>query len=208
MLRFSFWITIDIVKHLKGGEIMTYEELRQKLQKSKEEAHKEVFVKYCNYVYAIVFNRLRSCASREDIEECVCDVFADVYIHYDSEKELEGDISGFIGTVARRKAYAVYRRLSSSSGNISIDDDITESFASDIDIEKESEEKERRNIILDMIGKLGEPDSTIIIQKYYYGRSAKEIAEMAALTPENVRMRSSRAVKKLKELLTKAGVTL
>ena len=58
---------------------LTHEEFREKLRKSAEEAHRELFEQYCNYVYTIVFNRLRSCAGREDVEECVCDVFSDVY---------------------------------------------------------------------------------------------------------------------------------
>ena len=69
-------------------------------------------------------------------------------------------------------------------------------------------QKECRRIILDKIAELGEPDSTIIFQKYYYGRSAKEIAEMVRLTPENIRVRSGRAVKKLKEMLERAGISL
>ena len=59
---------------------MTHDEFRRLLGRSREEAHKALFEAYCNYVYTIVFNRLRSCASREDIDECVCDVFADVFL--------------------------------------------------------------------------------------------------------------------------------
>ena len=50
---------------------MTHNEFRDELKKSEKQAHKRLFESYSNYVYTIVFNRLRSCASREDIEECV-----------------------------------------------------------------------------------------------------------------------------------------
>ena len=175
---------------------------------SPQQAHKELFETYCNYVYTIVFNRLRSCGSREDIEECVCDVFADVYCSYDAEKELSGDISGFIGTVARRKAGHIYKKKCSDVDTVSIDDDNVRELRSGHDIEREADANERRRIILDMIAELGEPDATLIIQKYYYGRSAKEIAEIVSLTPENIRVRSGRAVRKLKEMLEKAGISL
>ncbi|MBR3281925.1 MAG: sigma-70 family RNA polymerase sigma factor [Ruminococcus sp.] len=187
---------------------MTHEEYRSKISLSEGQAHRELFEDYCGYVYAIVFNRLRSCASREDIEECVCDVFADVYIYYDTEKELKGDVSGFIGTIARRKAAELYKRCSVRSDTVPIDDEACEQISSGDDIEAEAEKKECRRIILDKIAELGEPDSTIIFQKYYYGRSAKEIAEMVRLTPENIRVRSGRAVKKLKEMLERAGISL
>jgi len=187
---------------------MTHEEYRKKLKHSETQAHRELFDAYCNYVYTIVFNRLRSCASREDMEECVCDVFADVYSCYDAGKNVSGDMSGFIGTIARRKSAAYYRKASASSAAFSVDDEAAGEIDSGIDIESESERREQSRIILDTIAALGEPDSSVIIQKYYYGRSAKEIGEMLSLTPENVRVRSGRAVRKLKEMLEKAGISL
>lgn len=187
---------------------MTHEEFRSKIRRSSEQAHRELFEKYFNYVYTIAFNRLRSCAAREDIEECVCDVFADVYIYYDASKELNGDISGFIGTIARRKAAERYKKCINRSEPASLDDESFPDVPSGQDIEKESELREQRQIILDKINELGEPDSTIIIQKYYYGHSAKEIADIVSLTAENVRVRSGRAVRRLKEMLEKADVSL
>ena len=187
---------------------MTHEDFRKELKSSPEQAHKALFEAYCNYVYTIVFNRLRSCASREDIEECVCDVFADVFLSYDSNKDVSGDISGFIGTIARRRAAAVYRKSSSHAETVPLDDEAIQLPDAAQDVERMTDDSERRRLLLDAIAKLGEPDSTIIIQKYYYGRSAKEIAKMLSLTPENIRVRSGRAVKKLKEMLEKMGISL
>lgn len=183
---------------------MTHEEFGKILKKSKKKAQRALFDEYCNYVYAVVFNRLRSCASPEDIEECVGDVFADIYVFYDSDGDFSGDIKGFVGTVARRKAVDTYNRLVSKKlVTVSADDDEARNIASDENVEDIVEQKEFRRILLDKIAELGEPDSTIIIQKYYYGRSAKEISELVSLTPENVRVRSGRAVKRLKEMLEK-----
>lgn len=173
-----------------------------------EREFRKLFDRYCNYVYTIVFNRLRSCAGREEIEECVCDVFAEVYLHYDSEKAAGGSITGFIGTVARRRASAYFRRSAAAGNTACSDEELPESADPDTDIEGEIESRELRGILLDKIGELGEPDSTIIMQKYYYGRTADEIAGMTSLTPENVRVRSGRAVRKLREMLEKAGISL
>ena len=187
---------------------MTHEEFRDKNKISSEQAHKELFEAYCGYVYTIVFNRLRSVATREDIEECVCDVFADVYCYYDPGKNVSGDLSGFIGTIARRKAAALYKSRISGAETVSIDNASAQRLSSEQDVESEAAANEQRMTILGKIAELGEPDSTIIIQKYYYGRSAAEIAEMVKLTPENIRVRSGRAVKKLKEMLEKADISL
>ena len=59
---------------------------------------------------------------------------------------------------------------------------------------------------LGKIKELGEPDSTIIIQQYYYNRTAKEIAESISMSSAAVQKRSSRAKQRLKLLLAEAGI--
>ena len=188
---------------------MTHDEFRRVSKISLEKAQRMLFDEYFNYVYTIVFSRLRSCASREDIEECVGDAFSDVYIYYDDKKELSGDISGFVGAVARRKAADVYRRLTRNSfDRISIDDEEAAQFEAPDNTEETIEKKELRDELIKCIERLGEPDSTIILHKYFFMRSSREIAEHLSLTPEAVRTRCSRALKKLREKLTEMNISL
>ena len=134
---------------------MTHEEFRDKNKTSSEQAHKELFEAYCGYVYTIVFNRLRSVAAREDIEECVCDVFADVYCYYDPGKNVSGDLSGFIGTIARRKSAALYKSRISGAETVPIDDESAQQLRSEQDVESETAANEQRRIILGKIAELG-----------------------------------------------------
>ena len=188
---------------------MTHEEYRKTSAVSVEEAQRTLFDEYFNYVYTIVFSRLRSCAGREDIEECVGDVFADVYMHYDSSRCSNGDISGFIGTVARRKAIDVYKRLTKRGiESISIDGEEALSIEAPDDTADTVEKKELRSSLIQCIEHLGEPDSTIIMQKYFFMRSSREISELVSLTPEAVRTRAGRALKKLRDKLTAMNISL
>ncbi|MCR4794156.1 MULTISPECIES: RNA polymerase sigma factor [Ruminococcus] len=188
---------------------MTHEEYTKAYERSKEEAQRKIFDEYFKYVYTIVFSRLRSCARREDIEECVGDVFADVYIHYDSSKAVNKDISGFIGTIARNKAADMYRKLTRKGFSfVSVDDEDVPEQESPENTEADFEKKELRSSLMNCISLLGEPDSTIIMQKYFFMRSSKEIAEKVSLTPEAVRMRCSRALKRLREKLTAMNISL
>ncbi len=188
---------------------MTHEKYSLLSSESKELAQKELFEEYFNYVYTIVTGRLRNCASREDIEECVGDVFADIYIYYDSSKQLGGDVSGFVGTVARRKAADHFAKLTRRRPEtVSADEEKTADIKAPDDTEKIVEDKEIHRALLNCIDLLGEPDSTIIIQKYFFMRSAKEISEYVSLTPEAVRARLSRALKKLRKELTAMNITL
>ena len=71
---------------------MTGKEYSRLYHKYRDKAYDALFEEYCNYVYAIVYNRLRGIASREDIEECVSDVFADVFFGYDTASSFSGDM--------------------------------------------------------------------------------------------------------------------
>ena len=188
---------------------MTHEEYRKASLSSKEEAQRILFNEYFNYVYTIVFSMLRSCASREDIEECVSDSFADIYIYYDETKELCGDISGFIGTVARRKAADLYSRLTRKNINtVSVDDEEAAQLEAPDNTEEIVTNNDIRSKLLHCVELLGEPDSVIIMQKYFFMRSSKEISEIVSMTPEAVRMRCSRALVRLREKLTEMNISL
>lgn len=183
---------------------MTDNEYRKMYDIDPRKAQTALFDEYLSYVYAIVYNKLRSCGSREDIEECVGDVFSAVFISYDSKGSFDGDLKGLIGTIAKRSAIQMYRKLVRHSGTIYIENDEAE-IADTECIEENAERSVMKNTLLKMIKSLGQPDSDIIIQKYYYNMNSKEIADKLSMQPTSVRMRCSRALKKLKKLLADEG---
>ena len=134
------------------------------------------------------------------------------YGYYGGDKgsSRDEDLKSYIGVIAKRRAIDAYRRLASSSGrSVSIDDeDNFHEIASDTDIQKKAEISDRNSILINKVKELGEPDSTIIIQQYYYNRTASEIAKAISMTAAAVQKRSVRARSKLKELLLEAGVSL
>lgn len=186
---------------------MTLSEFRSIMKRSQREGHRALFDEYCNYVYAIVVNVLRNCGSREDMEECLSDVFVKIYRSYSNDELREGDLKGFIGAVAKHTAIDYMRKLTSHNRrNTSMDDEDFPEMASDINIGRDAENKERKRLVLETVNSLGEPDSTIIIQQYFYDRTAKEIANSIGMTPAAVQKRSIRAREKLKEMLMKMGI--
>lgn len=188
---------------------MTDMEYRKLSEKSETLAQNKLYEEYVNYVYTIVYNKLRSCATREDIEECVSDIFADVFFGYDKGNDNGGDLKGFIGTVAKRRAINAFHSITTRTSRFSdkSDEDMT-LIGADTNIEADSDIAETREILLSKINELGEPDSTIILQKYYYDRSSVEIAKLLSMKASAVRMRASRALDKLKTTLAAAGITL
>ena len=164
---------------------MTDSEITELMKNSPQQGHRALFDEYYSYVYAISVNILRGPASQEDIEECVIDAFASVIKKFDISSVTA--LKPFIGTVAKNKAISMRRSLTAKAGII-------------ISIDSE-ENSVMTELLLQRIKELGETDSTIIIQKYYYERNAKEIGRMIGMKHATVRMRCARAVKKLRSLL-------
>jgi RNA polymerase sigma-70 factor (ECF subfamily) len=187
---------------------MTHHEYRQLLKTDASKARKALFDEYFNYVYVIVYNRLGNSGRREDIDECVSDVFIDVFSSYDTDMMITGDMKGFIGKVAGRRATDYFRRLSRLPVSVPIDDDSVETIPATDDVLKSTEDNELRRILLELIDSLGEPDATILIQKYFYNRSSREISEIVPIAPVSIRIRSIKALRKLKKLLNDRDITI
>ncbi|HBB72664.1 MAG TPA: RNA polymerase subunit sigma-24 [Ruminococcus sp.] len=180
---------------------MTDSEYRSLMQSSPREAQNALFGEYFNYVYAIVFSKLRSVASREDIDECVSDAFADIFVYCEGERSREGDLKGIIGTIASRRSIDMFHSIAARSGrNVPLDE--AAELSDSCDMVKNAEKAEMCRELLAAVKSLGEPDSTIVIQKFYGNMSSKEIAETVSMTPAAVRVRCGRALKKLRKLLS------
>ncbi|WP_303789786.1 RNA polymerase sigma factor [Ruminococcus flavefaciens] len=186
---------------------MTSRELTAMMQRSAVDCHKALVKEYGRYVYAIVYNKLRSCGTSEDIEECVSDVFADLFMKCEFDLSSENDIKYLIGTIAKRKAIDSFRSLTARANHMTeTDEDDMRELVADFSVDEHVDRSELRQILLDKIDELGEPDSTILIQKFYYNRNSKEIARSVSMTAAAVRQRCSRAMDKLRTKLVEVGM--
>jgi RNA polymerase sigma-70 factor (ECF subfamily) len=158
---------------------------------------RKLFDTYYNYVYAIVYRQIQGIGTREDVEECVSDVFIDVLRTMDSVQT--SSLQVYIGKTARNKAIDVCRSLTAGKNRRLPIDDVPEP-QSPQDVPADAEDAEQRRLLFQAVKQLGEPDASIIIHKYYYGRSAIEIGRILGMNPVTVRSRCARALRKLREL--------
>lgn len=184
---------------------MTEADLRKEVIRSEENGFRLLFQQYQSYVYTIVWSRIKNVCTKEDAEECISDVFAEVFLHFSEIRQ--GALQGYIGTVAKRTAIDCFRAHTAKKSAVLPEEEMQNAAAPD-DIAAEYEQAEQKNSLLEAIRSLGEPDASIIIQKYYYDRDAKEIAAAVHMQPVAVRVRLSRALKRLKTLLTDDGFSL
>ncbi len=177
---------------------MTERELRELVSISQEDGFKALFQQYQSYVYTIVWNHLRTYGTAEDAEECISDVFLQVFLHF--EEIGDGSLQAYIGTVAKNKAIDYARRLRSLNGRADEHTELSE-IPSEENVEQEIEVCLEHQLLYQKIQELGEPDTTILILKYFYRRKSSDIAKQVHMTPIAVRVRLNRALKKLRRLL-------
>ena len=176
---------------------MTDHELHALMKRDRSSGTEALYQQYVRYVYAIVFRLLRDCGTREDVEDCVADTFADVIARLDSLQE--ADLKAYIGRAAHNKALNYSRVLSRNRQHLMTLEDAPEPAGEALtDI---SENRHLQQALLDKIRTLGEPDASILIMKYYFGRKMSEIAEAVGLSTHTAQVRCGRALKRLRREL-------
>ncbi|MBR3629851.1 MAG: sigma-70 family RNA polymerase sigma factor [Oscillospiraceae bacterium] len=170
---------------------MTEEQIRAEAAKSPDAGARALFGTYYNYVYAIVYRCIAGTGTREDAEECVSDVFLEVLQHLPEISS--GSLKAYIGTAARHKALNICRGIARRPA-----DALPETMPSGQDVAADAELAAQASELMTQIRSLGEPDATILIQKYYYDRNAREIGKLLGMNPITVRSRLSRALRTLR----------
>lgn len=161
----------------------------------------KVMDRYLAYVYTIVAGRLSGVCPGEDIEECVSDVF---YEFYRTRAQIDlgkGSLKAYLAVLSKRRAIDAYRRLRRTADKLSLDESAYYLEAAGASVEQQVVNKESADRIVQGIKGLGEPDSQIIIRKFYFGQTSKVIAQALGLKENTVNKKVSRGLEKLKSIL-------
>ena len=169
--------------------------------KNPEKGLDRIMKQYIPFVYAIAYGKLSSICNKDDIEECVSDVFYEVYRTRHTIDLEKGSLKSYIAVLSKRKAIDVFRKQHNDTANVSLDEFEHDWIASDTDIENDVIKGEASDRLIDEIKALGEPDSQILIRKFYFGQSAKSISKALGMRENTVNKRVSRALGKLKQSL-------
>ena len=178
---------------------MEDDKLLRLLHKDPNAGMEQLMNQYAGLVYAVVKCKLEEsfCVS-SDIEDCVSDVFCEFYTGLSKYDPKISSIKSYLCVLARYHATDVYRKRIRRQGEISLDDE--ENFLQIADDAINVDEDELRRDVLSAVNELGEPDTSIIIRKYYLGQSSKEISDALDLTVSSVDTRTHRALNKLRKL--------
>jgi len=184
------------------GTLMEEKSLYELLRSDPNTGMRELMKQYTGLVCAVIrarFNGFRYIST--DIEDCAADTFSNFWLGFSNYDPEKASIRAYLAAIARNNAadYLKRNRLLQMQDETPWDEENDLILNLPDNSEDETAEAETRRDVIAAIKALGDPDSSILLWKYFLGRKSVEIAEKLGMTPANVDNRASRAVKKLKE---------
>jgi len=153
----------------------------------------KVMDQYMAFVYTIVYGKLLSVCDKQDIEECVSDIFHEIYKQRNAIDLEKGSLKSYIAILSKRRAIDVFRKHQRDIVRLSTDEFDHDLVVSDTDVERDLIDGETSERLIHEIKALGKPDSQIIIRKYYLGQNTKTISKALGIKENTVDKKVSRA---------------
>ena len=169
-----------------------------------QRAIEETQKRYGGYCYSIAQRILEN---KEDAEECVNDALLSVWNSIPPNRPKFFNL--FLAKLTRNKALdrikAEHAKKRGGSEVNLIYEELSECVSDGRNIESELLTKELRRAVNDFAAELPERDGDILIRRYFFMESVKDIAEEYDMTPGNVSVSLNRTRKKLKKYLEVKG---
>lgn len=142
--------------------------------------------------------------NQQDIEECVSDVFVELWKSIENYIVEKGTLKNYIISIARHISINTYNRKIKNNFTLQLEDDIE--FK--IDLNDELTKSINKKIISDTLNDLPQPDKDIFIRRYYLYESVKDIAFSLNLNPKTVENKLFRGKEKIKQSLINNGIII
>lgn len=177
---------------------MREKKLIDAIKAGEEQAMQKVICRYSRLLWSVVGAVLSQVGSVEDMEECVADVFIDLWEHPQKFDENRGSLKAWLSVIARNKAIDRYRQKTKMQ-TIPLEETF---LAVKMGIVGEMEQKEGLRRAL---GTLTEEEREILLRRYIYGQKPKEIAVVFALSAKQVENRLYRIKGKMRKQMEQEG---
>lgn len=172
--------------------------LIRRLKQHHPQALEELIENYSPYVGTIVRNIIGKYLSESDVEELTADVFLAVWEHTDQLKA--GKLTAYLAAIARNRAK---NRIRGYHETVNLEDVIE--VGSGEDLEAAIDQKILAELLQDVLDTLSARDREILVRYYYCYEPVRQIAAALDMSESAVKMRMSRARKKLQQELIDRG---
>lgn len=173
-------------------------ELISEIKKRNLNAYEILIRDYSKLVYYLTYNILTTGNRKEDIEECVADVFFEVWQKINEFDNERSNFKTWILILAKYKALTYKRKLKKSQVEY-IDDYQPEEPNT---VEKQVIDRETQKKLLETIHSFNETDKELFIRRYFCNEKISDIMQSLGLSRSAVDNRLLRGRKIIREVLT------
>ncbi|GAB6180399.1 sigma-70 family RNA polymerase sigma factor [Desulfotomaculum defluvii] len=173
-------------------------ELISEIKKRNLSAYEFLIKEYTKPVYYLTYNILNIGNSKEDIEECVSDVFFEVWLKINEFDITRSNFKTWILILTKYKALTYKRKLRKNHVD-NIDDYKLEEFDN---VEKQIIDRQTQKKLLETINSFNKKDKEIFIRRYFYNERVSDIMQSLGLSRSAIDNRLLRGRKTIKEVLS------
>lgn len=165
-------------------------ELLEYLRTDPQKGMRFVRERYTGLMLRIAFSHLQNAGGRDAAEECVQDAFAEFYKSFSSFDPAKGTIQAYLAVIVKRRAVRMFHEYEKRCREEELTDEICQEDAYG--------EAELRHMLKAALNELTEQERQIVLMKYYWGISSKEIGAKMGLKANTVDKKAQRALKKVR----------
>jgi RNA polymerase sigma-70 factor (ECF subfamily) len=158
---------------------------------------------YNKLLWIIAGGVLNGVGTKEDIEECISDVYVSLWKSPKAFDPLKGSLKTFLAISVKHKALDRYRQLTKIK-IIELDEAIS---SSDDDLFEYIAKRDLYNELYEAIRALKEPDKEILIRRYFFDEKPSAIADRTSLPVKEVENRLYQSKLRLRKVLLAKEVT-
>lgn len=167
------------------------------LKKGNPKALDYIYSRYAGLAYKIVVGVLMNTASREDIEECVSDIFVGIWRNASKYNSKITTFDKWLISVSKYKAIDYLRRIRKSTQTIELHDDIAITSNS---LEEKIIQANDMNSLYGLINEMEDTDKQIFVRRYILNEKIVDIAEYLGIPRSVVDNRLTRGRKTIKNM--------
>ena len=176
-------------------------ELIQELLAGNQDAFSYMIDTYSKLLWVVVGGILGNAGTTQDIEECISDVYVQIWKNPNAFNQQKGSLKTFLAVIAKGKALDAYRKLTKSK-IIELDEAIR---STDDDLLDHIADKEMVQDLYTAIESLTEPNKEIVIRRYFFEEKPANIAKSISLPVKEVENRLYQSKLKLRKKLERNG---